>query len=111
MKIVGTYPKFCHKNYDMIKNLLQKIQNYLQMSNYCVPAADRNKEVILEVLKQKFKDTKNVLELGSGTGQHASFFGGDLPYLNWQPSEIDEAYPRLKDGIAYWRHQRPCNNV
>lgn len=50
-------------------------------------AAERNKRPILAVLQQVFVDRSMVLEIGSGTGQHAVFFALDLGYLTWQPTE------------------------
>ena len=50
-------------------------------------ASERNKDPILEVLKQHLQQTKKVLEIGSGTAQHAVYFGKNLPHLIWQPSD------------------------
>jgi SAM-dependent methyltransferase len=50
-------------------------------------AAERNKHPILEVLQQVFADRSMVLEIGSGTGQHAVFFALALNHLAWQPTE------------------------
>jgi cyclopropane fatty-acyl-phospholipid synthase-like methyltransferase len=62
------------------------------------PATGRNQEVILQVLQDEFLDAKSVLEIGSGTGQHAVFFARELPHLVWQSSdrEINHA------GIKAW---------
>lgn len=51
------------------------------------PACDRNREPILSVLREHFADRREVLEIGSGTGQHAVYFAAALPHLNWQTSE------------------------
>jgi len=53
-------------------------------------AAERNKRPILEVLQKEFRDARRVLEIGSGTGQHAVFFGAELPHLTWQTSDLPE---------------------
>lgn len=53
----------------------------------CAESCERNKAPILEVLKDIFTTTKIVLEIGSGTGQHAVFFAKNLPHLTWQSSE------------------------
>lgn len=50
-------------------------------------ACENNKGPIGEVLKQCFADCKRVLEVGSGTGQHALHFAALLPHLTWQSSE------------------------
>lgn len=54
-------------------------------------ACERNKAPILEVLKKVFATTKTVLEIGSGTGQHAVYFAENLPHLIWQPSDQADA--------------------
>jgi SAM-dependent methyltransferase len=50
-------------------------------------ACERNKQPILEVLRGAFGACRSVLEIGSGTGQHAVHFARHLPHLTWQPSE------------------------
>jgi len=50
-------------------------------------ACERNKDPILAVLRGAFGVSRSVLEVGSGTGQHAVHFARHLPHLNWQPSE------------------------
>jgi len=51
-------------------------------------ACENNKKSILSVLESAFSTTNKVLEVGSGTGQHAEFFAENLPHLNWQPSDL-----------------------
>jgi cyclopropane fatty-acyl-phospholipid synthase-like methyltransferase len=50
-------------------------------------ACERNKEPILQVLRRAFADRSVVLEIGSGTGQHAVHFAANLPHLTWHPTE------------------------
>jgi SAM-dependent methyltransferase len=50
-------------------------------------ASERNKDPILEVLEVSFAGRSQVLEIGSGTGQHAVFFAARLPHLTWHPTE------------------------
>lgn len=50
-------------------------------------ACENNKAPILSVLEQAFAEAESVLEIGSGTGQHAVWFAGHLPHLLWQPSD------------------------
>ncbi len=50
-------------------------------------ASENNKRPIVAILREELVDTKTVLEIGSGTGQHAVFFAEQLPHLAWQPSE------------------------
>ncbi|GAW94861.1 MULTISPECIES: DUF938 domain-containing protein [Colwellia] len=51
-------------------------------------ACENNKQPILRVLQSAFTNTKRVLEIGSGTGQHGVFFAEHLPQLCWQPSDL-----------------------
>ncbi|MCP4934716.1 MAG: DUF938 domain-containing protein [bacterium] len=50
-------------------------------------SSESNKQPILSILRDVLADTKTMLEIGSGTGQHAVFFAKQLPHLMWQPSE------------------------
>jgi len=50
-------------------------------------ACERNKDPILEVLRVRFADRAQVLEIGSGTGQHAVHFARALTHLTWHPTE------------------------
>jgi SAM-dependent methyltransferase len=50
-------------------------------------ACERNKDAILDVLRVRFADRVQVLEIGSGTGQHAVYFSAQLPHLAWHPTE------------------------
>ena len=70
-------------------------------------ACDRNQTPILEVLKEILPDTGKVLEIGSGTGQHAAYFSRSLPHLVWQPSDLAEALP----SIEAWREESCAPNL
>jgi len=61
-------------------------------------ACERNRAPILEVLKRAFANSRRVLEIGSGTGQHAAYFAPELPHLIWQASDVAEHLP----GIRQW---------
>lgn len=61
-------------------------------------ACERNREPILTVLHEQFADCARALEIGSGTGQHAVYFGTHLPHLSWQTSDV----PEYHDGIHRW---------
>jgi SAM-dependent methyltransferase len=60
------------------------------------PAAERNRLPLLDVLRELFTASGTVLEIGSGTGQHAVFFAEQLPWLRWQPTEMAEQLPALR---------------
>jgi cyclopropane fatty-acyl-phospholipid synthase-like methyltransferase len=70
-------------------------------------ACERNREPILEVLRQHFADRRQILEIGSGTGQHAVHFAAALPHLVWQTSELE---PNLA-GIRLWREETNLPNL
>ncbi len=63
-------------------------------------ACERNKEPILAVLRGAFATRRSVLEIGSGTGQHAVHFATHLPHLSWQPSEMPPVPESLGGRIA-----------
>ena len=62
-------------------------------------ACDRNQAFILEVLRDHFADRRHVLEIGSGTGQHAAYFAAALPGLSWQTSDVDGNLPGIRSWI------------
>ncbi|WP_245861363.1 DUF938 domain-containing protein [Arsukibacterium tuosuense] len=62
-------------------------------------ACENNKSPILTVLQQAFAGCNNVLEVGSGTGQHALHFAEHLPHLCWQASDQPVYLPALKERI------------
>lgn len=59
-------------------------------------SCEQNQQVILDSLKTLFIAPGNVLEIGSGTGQHAVFFTKFLSHLNWQPSDLEAEQPGMK---------------
>ncbi|WP_020650721.1 DUF938 domain-containing protein [Solimonas variicoloris] len=71
------------------------------------PSCERNRDPILAVLREYFADRRRVLEIGSGTGQHAVHFGAALPQLQWQTSERAEAHA----GIRAWLDEAALPNV
>lgn len=67
----------------------------------------QNQGPILEVLRDVFADRRRVLEIASGTGQHAVHFGRALPHLTWQTSELPENHA----GIRAWLDEAALPNV
>ena len=71
------------------------------------PACERNRAPILAVLRSAFAQRRRVLEIGSGTGQHAVHFAAHLPHLVWQPSDRADYLP----GINAWRTEAGLPNL
>ncbi len=63
-------------------------------------ACERNKGPILEVLREHLPAVGDVLEIGSGTGQHAVFFAAEFPALRWQPSDTGTYLSGLRARVA-----------
>ncbi|EJE50088.1 Protein of unknown function (DUF938) [Acidovorax sp. CF316] len=74
----------------------------------CSPASERNQPPILAVLRGLLPDTGTALEIASGTGQHAAFFGAALPGWAWQPTDLKD---ELFFAIAGWALQAGATNV
>lgn len=70
-------------------------------------ACENNKQPILDVLQKYFADTRHVLEIGSGTGQHAVHFAEHLPHLTWQTSDQTQYH----HGINAWIDDYQGNNL
>lgn len=58
-------------------------------------SCEQNRIPILEVLRPLVRDCRHLLEIGSGTGQHAVYFGSDLPHLIWQTSDVAENHAAI----------------
>ena len=72
------------------------------------PAALRNREPIAEVLGEWLPERGLVLEIASGTGEHAAFFAERFPALDWQPSDV---HPDALTSIAAWREAGALPNL
>ncbi|NJP11268.1 MAG: DUF938 domain-containing protein [Leptolyngbyaceae cyanobacterium RU_5_1] len=72
------------------------------------PATQRNREPILQVLLDVLPPTGTVLEISSGTGEHAVFFAPQLHPRKWLPSDPN---PAARASIAAWREQCPAENL
>ena len=71
------------------------------------PATERNCRPILDVIRNEFSTCHSVLEIGSGTGQHAVAFGAELGDLIWQTSDRDENHA----SIIAWLIEAELPNV
>jgi len=78
------------------------------MSKRSAPATHKNREPILAVLARVLPADGLVLEVASGTGEHAVYFGAALPRLTWQPTDLD---PANLASIAAWRDEAGLANV
>ncbi len=72
------------------------------------PAALRNQEPILKVLKDCLPEGGTILEIASGTGQHATYFIKHMPNHFWQPSDPDE---KSRNSISAWWWEVQLNNI
>ncbi|QNK03023.1 DUF938 domain-containing protein [Dyella telluris] len=71
------------------------------------PSCERNRAPILDAVRAPFADRRHVLEIGSGTGQHAVYFAAAMPWLQWQCSEREEHLP----GIRQWLDEAALPNT
>lgn len=72
------------------------------------PATDRNRDPILSVLRDALPSRGMVLEVASGTGEHAIHFAAAMPGLTWQPSDPDAA---ARASIAAWARASGLANI
>jgi cyclopropane fatty-acyl-phospholipid synthase-like methyltransferase len=70
-------------------------------------ACERNREPILAILRSVLTQPARVLEIGSGTGQHAVYFANRLPHLTWQTSDL----PHHHASIRAWIEEANLLNV
>ena len=70
-------------------------------------SCDQNREPILQVIQPLLQDCKDVLEIGSGTGQHAVYFAAAMPHLQWYTSDQREYHA----GIKMWLRESGLDNV
>ncbi len=72
------------------------------------PATERNRQPILGVLERVLPGAGTVLEIASGTGEHATFFAPKLAHLHWLPTEPDA---ESRASVAAWVQALPAKNL
>jgi SAM-dependent methyltransferase len=78
------------------------------MNKQFAPATQRNREAILEVLLQVLPSNGTILEIASGTGEHATYFASSLKHRKWLPSDPSAI---ALDSIAAWSQELPSANL
>lgn len=73
----------------------------------CSPACERNREPILAGIRPLLADATRVVEIGSGTGQHAAWFAPRLPHLCWVTTDLAENH----SAIRAWRDYSAAGNL
>lgn len=70
-------------------------------------SCDQNRDPILSVIRPLLADRSRVLEIGSGTGQHAVYFAARMPHLTWYTSDC----PEYHQGIRLWLEEAALSNA
>jgi len=70
-------------------------------------SCEQNKRVIFDVLQAEFSESKSLLEIASGTGQHAVYFANKMPHLNWQCSDRSSEL----SGLNRWIDEAQLSNL
>ncbi|WP_310427771.1 DUF938 domain-containing protein [Chamaesiphon sp. VAR_48_metabat_135_sub] len=83
------------------------MDNPLDLRRYA-PATERNREPILAILRQVLPPTGTILEISSGTGEHAVFMAPQLAPRCWLPSDPN---PDARSSIVAWQKSTPCDNI
>ena len=83
-------------------------ESKLEGARRSAPAALRNREPIAKVLQEWLPSSGLVLEIASGTGEHAAFLGERFPKLEWQPSDV---HPDALTSIEAWRRASHLPNL
>jgi len=76
------------------------------MKAFC-QSCENNKDPILRVLRPLLADKRSLLEIGSGTGQHAAYFGAAMPHLIWQPSDVERNHASIEAWVEGIENVRP----
>lgn len=76
-------------------------------SKLFAPSAERNRQPLRDVLKNVLTGNGLLLEVGSGTGQHAAYLAKDFPAYQWQPTDL----PQNLDSIDAWAAESDADNI
>jgi SAM-dependent methyltransferase len=87
--------------------ILTSLGQHGVMSKPYSEACAQNRDAILEVIGPLLTDARVVLEIGSGTGQHAVYFGRAMPHLIWQTSDLEHNH----EGIRLWLEEAALDNL
>ncbi|MBD2592892.1 DUF938 domain-containing protein [Nostoc spongiaeforme FACHB-130] len=79
-----------------------------QDARQSAPATERNRQPILEVLLKVLPDSGTVLEIASGTGEHAVYFTSQLRNVMWLPTDVS---PQARASIVAWTEHYECQNI
>lgn len=71
----------------------------------------QNQSVILDIIKPLLRDCHQLLEIGSGTGQHAVYFTQAMPHLQWQTSDRSEYHQGIQSWIDGANHKKLLNPI
>lgn len=78
------------------------------MNKPIAPSCERNQQVILDVLKSVITlNDKHLLEIGSGTGQHAVFMASNFPQLQWHTADLEDTH----NGMQMWLDEAQLSNI
>ena len=72
------------------------------------PATERNREPILKILSEILPSGSKILEVASGTGEHAVYFASKLPSCHWIPSDVSS---ESRSSITAWKNDRALDNL
>jgi len=89
------------------KNIRNAVVFSLMLDYYYSESCEQNKKPILSILKKYLHTKRHLLEIGSGTGQHAAYFGSKFASLTWQTSDKVENHA----GIKAWINHANTDNI
>ena len=112
MLVLVSVKRECHMNAPITPkaletNTIMSEERLPAMEKRVAPSAERNKDPILNQLRKLLKQGDRVLEIGSGTGQHACYFTAAMPEISWQPTELAGGLEQ----IQLWMAEQVAENL